>query len=378
MTIALHELTLTEADVAAVGECLESGWLTMGPRTQAFEQALAERLGVEHVVTVSSGTSALHLACIAAGLGPGDEAIVPALTSVATANAVRCTGALPVLCDVRGAHDLNLDPDDVERRVGPATRAVVAVHLCGYPAAVAALRELCDRRGLVLIEDAAQALGARTDIDARAAGTVGTLGCFSFGATAQLGVGEGGAVATADEELATRVRLLRSHAMTTVTWDRHRGYAHAYDVVDVGYNYRLDEPRSALGHSRLGRLDDELAARRSLARAYRERLGGLDGLYLPWSPDDVERSAHFSFPVLLRDAPARDAFRESLAAAGIETAAYDALHRLAEYRELMPGLSLPLAEDVSDRRCLLPMSATYGEREADAVARAAADALAAR
>lgn len=375
MSVALHHLALTEDDVAAVRECLESGWLTMGPRTQAFEQALAERLGAGHVVTVSSGTSALHLACIALGLGSGDEAIVPALTSVATANAVRSTGALPVLCDVRGAHDLNLDPDDVERRVGPATRAVVAVHLCGYPAALAALRELCDRHGLALIEDAAQAIGARTDADARPAGTVGTLGCFSFGATAQLGVGEGGAIATDDEQLAARVRLLRSHAMTTVTWDRHRGYAHAYDVVDVGYNYRLDEPRSALGHSRLGRLDDDLGTRRALARAYRERLGALEGLELPWSADDVERSSHFSFPVLLRDAPTRDAFRASLAASGIETAAHDALHRLTEYRELMPGLSLPAAEDVADRHCLLPMSASYGGREADAVASAATAAL---
>ena len=261
------------------------------------------------------------------------------------------------------------------RRIGPATRAIVAVHFCGYPAALAALRELCDEHGLVLIEDAAQAIGARTDVDDRHAGTVGALGCFSFFSKKQLCVGEGGAVATDDDELAARVRLLRSHAMTTVTWDRHRGYAESYDVIDVGFNYRLDEPRAALGHSRLARLNEEIESRRELARRYRERLAGLPGLELVWSDADVERSSHFAFPVLLADRPARDAFREQLARAGVQTTWYPALHRFSEYRELLGELSLPGVEEAADRHCALPMSPGFGAEELDAVVEATVDAL---
>jgi dTDP-4-amino-4,6-dideoxygalactose transaminase len=373
--VPLSTIPMPEEDVQAVIECLESGWLTMGPRTQAFEAALAEYLGARHVVTVSSGTAALHLSCIAAGLGPGDEAIVPGMTFVASANAVRYTGARPVLCDVRGPGDMNLDPDDVARRIGPATRAIVAVHFCGYPAALAALAELCDEHGLTLIEDAAQAIGARTDVDERMAGTVGALGCFSFFSKKQLCVGEGGAVATDDDELAARIRLLRSHAMTTVTWDRHRGYAESYDVIDVGFNYRLDEPRAALGHSRLGRLAEDIEARRALARRYREGLAELPGLELVWSDEDVARSSHFAFPVLLPDRDARDAFRERLAAAGVQTTWYPAIHRLTEYEQLLGELSLPGVEEAADRHCALPMSSGFGDEEADVVIAAVTAAL---
>ena len=153
---------MPEPDVRAVLDCLRSGWLTMGPRTKAFEQALAEHVGTPHAITVSSGTAALHLACLAA-IGPGDEVIVPAFTFVASANAARYAGATPVLCDVRGTHDFNIDLADVAARITPRTRAVIAVHFCGYPADVLALRRLCDEHRLVLIEDCAQAMAAQVD-----------------------------------------------------------------------------------------------------------------------------------------------------------------------------------------------------------------------
>jgi len=159
--VPLTSIAVPEQDVQAVLDCLESGWLTMGPRTKAFEDALAEYVGTPHAVTVSSGTAALHLACVAAGLGPGDEVIVPAFTFVASAAAARYVGAEPVLCDVRSPLDFNIDPADVARRITPRTRAVVAVHFCGYPADLHALRALCDEHALILIEDCAQAIGAQ-------------------------------------------------------------------------------------------------------------------------------------------------------------------------------------------------------------------------
>src|SRR5271167_46886 len=202
--VPLTTLAVPEEDVRAVLDCLESGWLTMGPRTQAFEAALADFVGSPHAVAVSSGTAALHLSCLAAGIGPGDEVIVPGFTFVASASAARYVGAEPVLCDVRSALDFNIDPDDAASRITPRTRAIVAVHFCGYPAEVAALRELCDRHGLILIEDCAQAIGARLDADGRQVGTVGELGAFSFFSKKQLCVGEGGMVSSATAALDER------------------------------------------------------------------------------------------------------------------------------------------------------------------------------
>ena len=158
--VPLTDIAMPEQDVEAVLDCLRSGWLTMGPRTKAFEEALARYVGTPHAATVSSGTAALHLACRAAGLGPGDEVIVPAFTFVASASAPRYVGAEPVLCDVRSPYDFNLDIEDVARRITTRTRAVIAVHFCGYPADILALRKLCDEHGLILIEDCAQAIGA--------------------------------------------------------------------------------------------------------------------------------------------------------------------------------------------------------------------------
>jgi len=374
--VPLTDVVVPEEDVQAVLACLESGWLTMGPRTQAFEEALAGFVGTPHAVTVSSGTAALHLALLAAGIGPGDEVIVPAFTFVASACAVRYVGATPVLCDVRSAREFNIDPADAADRITGATRAIVAVHFCGYPADLGALRELCDTRGLVLIEDCAQAVGARFGDGEQQVGTVGELGAFSFFSKKQLCVGEGGMVSTASQEHAERVRLLRSHALTSSTWDRHRGHDPAYDVVDVGFNYRLDEPRAALGLSRIGRLHENIGARRAIVRAYRERLAGLDGLELTFDEQAVERSSHFAFPVLLRDRSARDGLRDALKEQGIQTTWYPALHSFSEYRSIAPPGGLPRALEAAERHCALPLSSTMDVGDVEVVADVVAAALA--
>jgi len=356
--VPLTDVRISEEDVEAVLDCLRSGWLTMGPRTIAFEEAFAEATGAAHAVAVSSCTAALHLACVAAGFGPGDEVVVPGLTFVSTANAVRYVGATPVLCEVGGPTDLNLDVADVERRLTPRTKGVIAVHFCGYPAAMDDLRALCDARGLRLIEDCAHAMTATVDAAGRHAGTVGDLGCFSLFSKKQLSVGEGGVVTSGDEELAARVRSLRAHAMTRVTWDRHRGYGETYDVTDVGFNYRIDEPRAALALSRLPRVAASVERRREIVREYRSALRDADGLELAWSDEDVERSAHFAFPVVLRDRAARDAFRTELHGAGVQTTWYPAVHRFTEYRELDPELALPQVEAAAERHCAIPLSSS--------------------
>src|SRR4051812_32922199 len=309
--IPLTDVILDEEDVQAVGDCLRSGWLTMGPRTKAFEEAVARHTGLPHAVAVNSGTAALHLACAALHLGPGDEVIVPAFTFLATANAPRYRGGTPVLCDVVSPHAPNLDPADVERRITKATKAVIAVHMCGYPADMAALRALCDERGLALIEDAAQGFGVR------GLGT-GDAACLSFFSKKQLAVGEGGMVLTRDAELAARVRLLRSHAMTSGTWDRHRGHEDSYDVVDIGFNFRLDEPRAALGLSRLAKVRGEIERRHQSVLAYRERLPE----FAMWDGAQIAAGAHFAFTVLFADVETRVRVREALAQERIQTTRY--------------------------------------------------------
>jgi dTDP-4-amino-4,6-dideoxygalactose transaminase len=373
--VPLTDIAMPEEDVQAVLDCLESGWLTMGPRTQAFEEALARYVGTPEAVTVSSGTAALHLSCLAAGIGPGDEVIVPGFTFVASASAARYVGAEPVLCDVRSPLDFNIDPEDAARRITPRTRAIVAVHFCGYPADVFALRKLCDEHGLVLIEDCAQAIGARIDESGRQVGTIGELGAFSFFSKKQLCVGEGGMVTTADEQFANRVRLLRSHALTSSTWDRHRGHDPAYDVTDVGFNYRLDEPRAALGLSRLGRLEENIATRRRIVRAYRERLAEVPGIELAFDEQAVERSSHFAFPVLLSDRETRDRFRDDLKTNGIQTTWYPALHAFTEYRQFAPADGLPRTTEVADRHCALPLSSMMDEADVDTVVEVVRGAL---
>lgn len=365
--VPLTDIAMAEEDVQAVLDCLGSGWLTMGPRTQAFEQALAAYVGTPHAVTVSSGTAALHLACLAAGVGPGDEVIAPAFTFVASASAARYVGAEPVLCDVKSAHDFNIDPADVARRITSRTKAVVAVHFCGYPADVLELRALCDEHGLTLIEDCAQAIGATVDEQGHQAGTIGQLGAFSFFSKKQLCVGEGGMVTTADEALAERVRLFRSHALTSSTWDRHRGHDPAYDVIDIGFNYRMDEPRAALGLSRLGRLEEGITVRRQLVRAYRSLLADVTGIELAFDEQAVERSTHFAFPVLLDDRVTRDRFRAELKDRGIQTTWYPALHTFSGYSQYAPPEGLPGALEAADRHCALPLSSTMDETAVETV-----------
>jgi dTDP-4-amino-4,6-dideoxygalactose transaminase len=232
---------------------------------------------------------------------------------------------------------------------------------------VPALRELCDAHDLVLIEDCAQAIGARIDDTGRQVGTIGELGAFSFFSKKQLCVGEGGMVTTAEEELADRVRLLRSHALTSSTWDRHRGHDPAYDVIDVGYNFRLDEPRAALGLSRLGRLEENIATRRAIVRLYRERLAEVPGIELPFDEQAVERSSHFAFVVLLKDRATRDRFRDDLKENGIQTTWYPALHKFTEYRRFAPADGLPAVTEAADRHCALPLSSMMDEAAVETV-----------
>ena len=285
---------------------------------------------------------------------------MPAFTFVASASACALRRrASRCFATFAARHDFNIDPEDVARRITPRTRAVIAVHFCGYPGRCARAARALRRARAVLIEDCAQAIGAHVDAAGRQVGTVGELGCFSFFSKKQLCVGEGGMVSTADEELDASVRLFRSHAMTSSTWDRHRGHDPAYDVVDIGFNFRLDEPRAALGLSRLQRLDEDIAAR----RATRSRLPRAPGRgrresSLPSTSRPSSAPPTSPSRCCCADRDTRDRFRDELKANGIQTTWYPALHTFTEYRALRPPDGLPGATEVADRHCALPLSST--------------------
>ncbi len=259
--ITLADVVIGEEERQAVDEVLRSGWLSMGPRTEQFEAALAATLGTAEAIAVTNGTAALHLAAAALGLGPGDEVIVPALTFVASAAGIRHTGASVTLGDSLSVDDFALDPAEIDRLAGPRTRAVVILHYGGYPADTDALLAAAERHGLLVIEDAAHAIGA--SIGGRACGTIGDAGCFSFFPNKNMTTGEGGAVVFRSEQVAERARSLRSHAMTTLTWDRHRGHASSYADRRAPRCAGLRAARSAGGSERRPRPRDRPVPRTS-------------------------------------------------------------------------------------------------------------------
>jgi dTDP-4-amino-4,6-dideoxygalactose transaminase len=373
-SIPLADVLVDDELVQTAADVMSSGWWTMGARVEEFEQAFARFCGVDHAVAVSSGTAALHLALLAYGCGPGDEVILPSLNFVAAANAVVHTGATPVLCDVFGESDLNLDPADVEAAVSERTKALLVLHYGGHPCDVDAVLDIAGRRGLGVIEDAAHAPGASWN--GQACGTLGDIGCFSFFSNKNLPVGEGGMVVTKDLELAERVRLLRSHGMTTLTWDRHRGHAPSYDVVGHGFNYRLDELRAAIGLVQLERLPAANEARSLSMARYARLLASVDGVEVPFSrTKGSTRSSHHLAVVILPHDVDRQAVRRALAGDGIQTSVhYPPIHSFSAFRGQAPRL-LANTERVAERILTLPLYPHLSEEQVEAVVDSLARAL---
>ncbi len=345
----------------ALLQVAESGVYVLGPRVAEFEEAFAAQLGVRHCIGVNSGTSALHLALIAAGVGPGDEVITTPMTFIATSWAISYVGARPIFVDV-DPRTYTLDPAEVERRLTPRTRALVPVHLYGQPADLGPLLELSRRYGIALIEDAAQAHAAR--YRDRWAGTFGQCGCFSFYPGKNLGAcGEAGAVVTDDERIAVRVRALRDHA-------QEQRYQHG----EIGFNYRMDALQGAVLRIKLNYLREWTQARRLLARRYLDLLQELP-LQLPMQAPDRRHSWHL-FVVLY---PHRDRLRAELEARGIQTGLHYPIpvHLQPAYRHLgYQAGDFPVAERIAAECLTLPLFPEMSAPQQDLVIEALEDALA--
>jgi len=351
--IPLADIDFGQEEALAVSRVLESRWLTMGGVTQAFEDEFAAYVGAKHSLAVTNCTVALHMACMAIGLGSGDEVILPALTFVATANAVRYTGATPVFADVIGENDLNISPESIERLITPRTRAIIVVHYGGYPCDMPRILEIAKKHKLYVIEDDAHAIGS--ELEGIKLGNWGHFGCFSFFSNKNMTTGEGGMITTNDDVFAEKLRLFRSHGMTSLTWDRHKGHAWSYDVVELGYNYRIDEIRAALGRVQLGKLDTNNARRQSLTQQYRKVLHELaPEITIPFENHPGISAAHI-MPVLLPAGTNRTLFMENMKEQKIQTSIhYPPVHHFTAYRKITDTV-LPVTEDLAEREVTLPL-----------------------
>ena len=372
--IPLSDIDLGVEDQAAVDKVLSSKWLTMGSVTQEFEQAFAAHVGVKYALAVTNATAALHLACIIAGLKPGDEAIVPSLTFVATANAVRYTGAVPVFADITSENDLNISYKSIEGAITKRTRAILVMHYGGYPCDMPSIMGLAREHNLIVIEDAAHAVGS--ELEGRKMGTWGDMGCFSFFSNKNMTTGEGGMLVTDNEAYSQRAHLLRSHGMTTLTWDRHKGHAWSYDVVDLGYNYRIDEIRAALGMVQLGKLESNNERRRQLTKIYREVLEEFaPQLVVPFANHSGISAAHL-MPMLLPTGTDKLNFMNNMKAQGIQTSVhYPAVHAFTAYADGKAKYCLPLTEELAAREVTLPLYPALSDEQVVTVGRAVAQAL---
>lgn len=343
-----------KADIdAAVERVLDSGQCALGPAVSSFERAFAAYCGAAEAVGVNSGTSALHLALLAAGVSPGDEVITVPFTFVATVAAIECAGAKPVFVDVDDTY-CTMDPARLEAAVTPRTRAIVPVHLYGQPADMDPILEIAGRRGIAVVEDACQAHGA--DYRGRRCGSMGTLGCFSFYPTKNLGAcGEGGAVVTSDPGLAARVRLLRS-------WGEQTRYTHAVR----GFNYRMDGLQGAVLEVKLRHLERWTEARRAHAASYARCLSDT-AVAVPRARDGVRHVFH----VYAVRAARRDALQARLADAGVQTAVHYPVpvHLQPAYRDLgYRRGDFPVAERLAAEVLSLPMFPELTERQIEIVA----------
>jgi perosamine synthetase len=344
---------IEDTDIKAVVEALVSGWLTTGPRVGEFETAFAAHVGAAEGVAVSSGTAALHAAMRAIGVRTGDEVIVPAITFAASANAALYEGGKPVFADVE-ADTLLIDPASVRARITPRTKAIVAVDYAGQPADYDALREIAGKRGIRLIADSCHAPGAT--YKGRKTGTLGDISCFSFHPVKHMTTCEGGMSVTDDARMAAQMRRFRNHGIDSDHRKREASGTHAYDMAELGYNYRLPDVQCALGLAQLARLDGWVATRQRIAALYDAAFAQMPQI-TPLKTRADRTNAHHLYVVRLEETLDRDAVFQSLRGQGIGANVHYApvyLHSYYRARGYAAGLC-PVAERLSRQILTLPM-----------------------
>jgi perosamine synthetase len=359
MRIPMSSPDITDAEMDAINEVLQTRWLSLGPKIQAFEDALAKYVGAKFAVGVNSGTSALHLAVIAAGIGEGDEVITPSFSFIASANCVLYERGAPVFVDIDPLTG-NMDPALIEPAITGRTKAILAVHAFGQPADMDPILAIARKYNLVVIEDACESLGA--EYKGRQTGTMGEAATFAFYPNKQMTTGEGGMIVTDNEEWANLFRSLRNQGRDVFDeWLNH---------TRLGYNYRLDELSAALGLVQMQRLDELLAKREQVAAWYNERLDEIPGLHKPHIVDTTTRMSWFVYVIRCDDDVDRNALMAALKAHGVPTRPYFTPIHLQPFYQERFGIrrgELPLTEKAGDTFMALPFSSIMTEAQVDYV-----------
>lgn len=367
-SVQLFKLNFDHRETEAVAKVVDGGWLSMGEEIKSFELAFGKFLGSSvHCKAVSSCTAALHMSLLALDVGPGDEVIIPSLTFVADANVVKLVGATPVLADAKSTSDWNMTAESIEKKITDKTKAVIVVHFAGYPIEeINSISKLCRKRNIGLIEDVAHAPGA--SVDEKMCGTFGDIGCFSFFSNKNLSIGEGGMVSTLNSELDEKLGYLRSHGMTSLTLDRHKGRAITYDVAQAGLNYRMDEMRAAIGLVQLEKLPLGNARRGELTKIYRSNLSD-SSISIPFANQSQNLlSAYHILPVLLPEGSDRIAIIESLKQEGIQTSIhYPPFWNFSEYKDQFSKDDSPVTAEICVRQLTLPLFPTMNDSEVNKV-----------
>ena len=366
--IQLFKLNYDEREIKAVSDVLSSGWLSMGDKVNEFEKRFGNFLGDgAYCKAVANGTAALHMALLALEVGQGDEVIIPSLTFVADANVVSLIGAKPKLADSNTLNDWNMSLASVEHQITEKTKAVIVVHYAGYPCRdIVKIAQLCREKGIGLIEDVAHAPGAK--VDGKVCGTFGDVGCFSFFSNKNLSIGEGGMVCTLDIELNSKLGHLRSHGMTTLTLDRHKGRAITYDVAQPGLNYRMDEMRAAVGSVQLDKLPAGNSRRGVLTDRYRSNLR-CSSVAIPFENQASGLSSVYHIlPVLLPEKTDRVAVIGALREKRIQSSIhYPPFWDFAAYEGQFSPSDSPITSDICRRQLTLPLFPDMTEDEVDHV-----------
>lgn len=351
--LPLFDLNFDAEEEKAAYEVIHSKWISTGPRVSAFEEKFAGMLNIRYAVATSNCTVSLHLAMLLCDIKSEDEVICPSLTFVATCNAIRYVGAVPVFADVKSLEDLTIDPDDIERKITPKTKAIVVMHYGGFACDLERIMVIAGKHRLKVIEDACH--GPLSEYRGRKLGTIGDVGCFSFFSNKNISTGEGGMIVMNNEAYYNRAKLLRSHGMTSLSYERAKGHSTNYDVIELGYNYRMDDIHAAIGLVQLDKVMRDLTQRAQLRDLYLKFLKGVDNVIVPFA-EYKEFTSNYIFTVILKESNAerREDVRNKLAEAGIQTSVhYPAVHRFKIYRDFYTGL--PVTDYVADNLITLPM-----------------------
>jgi dTDP-4-amino-4,6-dideoxygalactose transaminase len=359
--VQLFELNYDHREEEAVADVLKSRWITMGENTKNFEEKFGEYIGARFLPTaVANCTAALHMALLALNIKEGDEIIISGLTFIADANVIKMVGAKPVLADVTSLNDWNVSSKTINEKITPRTKAVMIVHYGGVPCDMDEIVELCKSKNIALIEDVAHAPGA--EYKNAKCGIFGDISCFSFFTNKNLSVGEGGMIIAKTEELNAKIKFLRSHGMSTLTLDRHKGRAITYDVLQPGLNYRMDEMRAALGLVQLAKLEEANQNRKELTVYYHQLLSGIKAVQIPFQHTPSKKLAYHIYPILLDKGINRESVFNAMKEKGIQTSIhYPSIKSFTAYKDETAGYSTPNCDAICPQELTLPLYPTMGK-----------------